>query len=214
MTLKDFHDYIKHPVAADGAWGTELLKSGLVQGDAPESWNLESPEKITKIAASYARAGSRIILTNTFGGNSFKLEHQGLENKMAVINTEGARLTRGSVREDLLSQPVIWVQPGVWSSWVISAKKRLKNPISYKEKLSKKGARIYCFWKPSQILLRSSAALKGAVRTGLPVVCTLTYDRMADGSYRTVMGHAPEDVHSSSGGSWCGGPGSQLRSRH
>ena len=34
---------------ADGATGTNLFEAGLQSGDAPELWNLTSPEKITKL---------------------------------------------------------------------------------------------------------------------------------------------------------------------
>ena len=66
------HDTIKNllnerPVITDGAWGTELQKKGLKPGESPEALNLENPGIVEAVAASYVEAGSRIIITNTFG---------------------------------------------------------------------------------------------------------------------------------------------------
>ena len=58
---------------ADGAWGTALQSRGLKGGDCPELWNTEHPDRIYDVAASYIKAGSNIIGTNTFGGNRYKL---------------------------------------------------------------------------------------------------------------------------------------------
>ena len=52
---------------ADGAMGTMLFSAGLQFGDPPEFWNLTQPDVIRRIHRGYLDAGSRIVLTNTFG---------------------------------------------------------------------------------------------------------------------------------------------------
>ena len=61
------------PVLTDGAWGTQLQAQGLAPTDTPDLWNLSQPGKVTEVARAYVEAGSQIILTNTFGGNRFRL---------------------------------------------------------------------------------------------------------------------------------------------
>jgi len=56
----------------DGGMGTLLQKEGLLPGELPEIWNIEHSEVIRKIHESYFRAGSNIVLTNTFGANAIK----------------------------------------------------------------------------------------------------------------------------------------------
>lgn len=56
----------------DGGMGTLLQKEGLLPGELPEIWNIEHSEVIQNIHASYFRAGSDIVLTNTFGANAIK----------------------------------------------------------------------------------------------------------------------------------------------
>ncbi|QEN07263.1 methionine synthase [Oceanispirochaeta crateris] len=193
MTKQEFNDYIQYPVAADGAWGTELLKAGLEQGDAPESWNLNEEDKIRDVAASYARVGSRIILTNTFGGNSFKLQHRNLEDQMAQINREGARLTREAQGGAFITAGDMGPTGKMVFMGDVSEEDVEESYFLQGEALKEGGADILLL-ETFTDLIEISAALKGAIRTGLPVVCTLTYDLMADGSFKTVMGHAPEDV--------------------
>lgn len=53
----------------DGGTGTVLQSMGLPAGEAPESWNLSHPEKVTALHAAYLDAGANIIKTNTFGIN-------------------------------------------------------------------------------------------------------------------------------------------------
>ena len=61
------------PVLADGAMGTMLFDAGLQFGDPPEVWNLTRPDVVRGIHRGYLDAGARIVLTNTFGGNRFRL---------------------------------------------------------------------------------------------------------------------------------------------
>lgn len=56
----------------DGAQGSVLQEMGLKPGELPEVWNLTNPSKIIDMHKGYLDAGSNIILTNTFGANSFK----------------------------------------------------------------------------------------------------------------------------------------------
>ena len=64
----------KRVLVADGAWGTELIKSGLTPGECPESWNLCFPEKVKQVAASYVKAGAEIILTQHFRRQYFQAQ--------------------------------------------------------------------------------------------------------------------------------------------
>ena len=62
----------KELLVLDGGMGTLLQERGLTTGESPESWNITHPEILIEIHQKYIEAGSDIILTNTFGGNSIK----------------------------------------------------------------------------------------------------------------------------------------------
>ena len=88
----------RRPVTlADGAMGTMLFSSGLQFGDPPEVWNLTQPDVIRRIHRGYLDAGSRVILTNTFGGNRLRLSLHGNEERVAELNQMAALLLRAEV---------------------------------------------------------------------------------------------------------------------
>jgi 5-methyltetrahydrofolate--homocysteine methyltransferase len=85
------------PILADGAMGTMLFANGLQFGDPPEVWNLTQPEVIRRIQRAYLDAGSRIIMTNTFGGNRLRLGLHGLSARVDDLNRTAAILARAEV---------------------------------------------------------------------------------------------------------------------
>ena len=85
------------PILADGAMGTMLFASGLQFGDPPEAWNVSHPEVVRRIHRGYLDAGSRIVMTNTFGGNRLRLRLHGLDKRVAELNRTAAILLRAEV---------------------------------------------------------------------------------------------------------------------
>ncbi len=82
------------PILADGAMGTMLFEAGLQFGDPPEVWNLTQPDIVRRVHRGYLDAGARILLTNTFGGNRFRLSLHRLEDRVAELNRTAAILLR------------------------------------------------------------------------------------------------------------------------
>ncbi|HXX39418.1 MAG TPA: homocysteine S-methyltransferase family protein [bacterium] len=95
---------LKHPLLArlsagdvlisDGATGTYLQQHGLTPGGCPEELNLSHPGVVRGMAAAYFAAGSDMVLTNSFGGNVFRLRHYDLADRAAQINLLAASLAR------------------------------------------------------------------------------------------------------------------------
>jgi 5-methyltetrahydrofolate--homocysteine methyltransferase len=73
--LKNFKSFLasKEFIILDGAMGTMLTSFGMESGACPELENITAPERVIKIAESYAAAGSDIVYTNTFGASLHKL---------------------------------------------------------------------------------------------------------------------------------------------
>lgn len=89
-------------ILLDGAMGTLLMASGLAPGDPPEEWNVLYPERIQDVHKAYIEAGSRIILTNTFGGSRYRLKLHGLQDRVTELNkaaTVNARVAADSATE-------------------------------------------------------------------------------------------------------------------
>jgi 5-methyltetrahydrofolate--homocysteine methyltransferase len=96
---KRFRDLLAEggPILADGAMGTMLFANGLQFGDPPEVWNLTQPDVIRRVQRGYLAAGSRIIMTNTFGGNRLRLGLHGLSERVDELNRTAAILARAEV---------------------------------------------------------------------------------------------------------------------
>lgn len=82
------------PVLVDGGMGTLLQDRGLDDGGAGELWNVDRPEVVRESHEAYARAGARILTTNTFGGSRPRLQMHGLEDRVHEINKAAAAVAR------------------------------------------------------------------------------------------------------------------------
>ncbi len=88
--LLDSHEAI----VLDGAMGTVLFAAGLESGAPPEAWNVLHPERIRAVHRDYIRAGSNIILTNSFGGTRYRLKLHNLEDRVYELNRAAAQHAR------------------------------------------------------------------------------------------------------------------------
>lgn len=57
-------------------------------------WNVEHPERIEAIHSAYIEKGSRLVLTNSFGGTRFRLKLHNLQDRVAELNQAAAQLAR------------------------------------------------------------------------------------------------------------------------
>ena len=89
----------------DGAMGTMLMAAGLESGDAPEEWNVLYPERVRAVHRGYIQAGSRLILTNSFGGTRYRLGKHNLQDRVAELNRAAAANARAEA--DAAPHPVI-----------------------------------------------------------------------------------------------------------
>jgi len=80
----------------DGAMGTELFARGLTAGDPPEMWNIDMPDAVIDVHKGYIKAGSDIILTNSFGGTSFRLKLHNLQDRVFELNKAAAEVGRAA----------------------------------------------------------------------------------------------------------------------
>ncbi|HRF95311.1 MAG TPA: homocysteine S-methyltransferase family protein, partial [Aggregatilineales bacterium] len=65
-------------LVADGAMATLLHLKGIALNASFEHLNITAPEMVQAIHAEYLMAGARLIETNTFGANRYKLAEYGL----------------------------------------------------------------------------------------------------------------------------------------
>lgn len=181
----------KGVLLADGATGTNLFALGLEVGEAPEMWNLEQPDKVREHHRRFVDAGSDIFLTNTFGGTSYRLKLHGAQDRVAEINEAGARLARevadAADRTVLVGGSMgptgeLFEPMGALTHDTCTAAFR-----EQAEALARGGVDV--LWIETLSSQEEvDAAVSAARSTGLPVVCTVSFDTNG----RTMMGITPE----------------------
>ncbi len=180
------------PVVTDGAWGTQIQSLGLEAGACPDAWNLENPTLVEQVAASYVDAGSRIILTNTFGASRIMLERHGLSGKAAAINRAGAEISRKAASNKAFVFGSIGPSGKLYFTGEISEQELSEAFEEQAMGLAEGGAHGIVIETISE-LGEAKIALRAAQKTGLPIVVSMVYDSGQEFD-RTMMGTTPEEA--------------------
>jgi homocysteine S-methyltransferase len=99
---KDFLTALKDKaLLCDGAMGTMLRERGADSEICLEYTNISQPDMVLTLHKDYISAGADIIETNTFGANRFKLAVYGLEDRVADINRQAAKLARQAAGDNI-----------------------------------------------------------------------------------------------------------------
>lgn len=180
------------PVITDGAWGTQLQAYGLAGGGCPDQWNLSKPEVVEKVPRDYVKAGSQIVLTNTFRANRIALESYDLADQTVAINRIGVEISRRGVGD----------RAHVFSTMGPSGKMLIMGEVS-KEDLRRafeEQANALAAAGTDAIIIETMAdveeaevALVAAKNTGLPVVASVVFDSGPQGDC-TMTGVTPEEA--------------------
>lgn len=180
-------------ILLDGAMGTMLMSKGLEAGQAPEKMNLEHPDVVKDIHRAYIEAGSNIILTNTFGGNRFRLSRHGLDDRVREINFVAAKLAREVA--DQYPNVVVAGSMGPTGELMAPLGKLTSEAAvqAFAEQaagLSSGGVDV--IWIETMADLQEvKAAVEGARSvTRLPITVTMTFESRG----RTMMGVTPEQL--------------------
>jgi 5-methyltetrahydrofolate--homocysteine methyltransferase len=172
---------------SDGAAGTYLQGKGLAIGQAPESWNLTHPNVVRQMAVDYFAAGSDLVAANSFGGNTFRLAHQGLSGQAEELNRTAAELARSAAPENGIVVGSIGPTGEFLEPLGSVSEDEMTRAFSRQmESLATAGVDAFCI-ETMTALEEATVAIKAAVGFGLPVLATMTFDRGPKG-FATSMG--------------------------
>jgi methionine synthase I (cobalamin-dependent) len=180
------------PVVSDGGWGTEFQKLGLAPGECPDCWNLDHPDRVERVARSYVEAGSRVVLTNTFGANRVVLDRQGLAEKLVEINRAGAALSRKAAGDRAVVFASVGPTGKMVSAGEIEEADLQKIFAEQMVALAAGGAQGFVIETFAEVA-EARCALAAGKATGLPCVVSMVYDS-GKGHDRTMMGTTPEQA--------------------
>ncbi len=86
--------------SATGTWFQQRLGVDRVGGDCCDQYNVSDPEVVRELYLAKVRAGSELVLTNTFNSTPLRLAEFHLEREAADrFNAAGVRLLREAVAE-------------------------------------------------------------------------------------------------------------------
>ncbi len=179
------------PILLDGAMGTMLMDAGLQQGDPPEEWNVLHPDRVRKIHRAYIQAGSRVVLTNSFGGTSFRLEMHNLQDRVVELNKAAAENARAEA--DAASHTVV-VAGSMGPSGQLFEPMGLLTFDEAKKAFAEQASGLAAggvdvFWVETMSDINEvKAAVEGARSVSdLPIVATMSFDTHG----HTMMGVSP-----------------------
>ncbi len=181
------------PLLVDGGMGTLLQDRGLDDGGSGELWNVERPEAVRGCHEAYARAGARLLTTNTFGGSRPRLQMHGLEDRVHELNEAAAAIARTVADEhgvlvagDLGPTGELLAPLGTMTS--DDAEEIFAEQL---RGLAAGGIDVVLIETMSDLAeVAAAVAAARSVVPDLPVIATLSFDT----NLRTMMGVRPGDA--------------------
>ncbi len=180
------------PILLDGAMGTMLMDAGMEAGESPEEWNVIHPNLVRKIHRDYIQAGSQIILTNSFGGSSIRLETHGLSERVVELNQAAGANARaeadGAAQTVLVAGSIGPTGQLMEPLGTMSAAQAEQSFADQAASLAAGGVDL--FWIETMSALEEVKAAITGVRSvsNLPIAVTMSFDSHG----RTMMGVSPE----------------------
>ena len=175
---------------SDGGMGTALIAAGAPVEACLEARNIDHPADVALVHRSFLESGARLILTNTFGANRFRLGGHGMSHRVGELNRAGASIARQA--------GAMLVGGSIGPLGVRLAPYGRVNPEqafeAYREQvtaLAEGGVDLLIIETQSDLLEVEQAV--EAARVGAPqlaVVASMTFTR----DDRTLLGSTPEHV--------------------
>lgn len=183
----------KPVLLADGATGTNLFALGLQSGDSPEFWNVDFPDRVAQHYRSFIDAGSDIVLTNTFGGTSYRLKLHHGQDRVLEFNRAAAQILKQQVQDsgrDVVVAGSIGPTGEILEpAGTVSIAQAAEAFAEQAHALKAGGADVLWIETISSVE-EAQAAVMGASETGLPIVVTMSIDTNG----RTMMGVTPDGM--------------------
>lgn len=183
-------------LVADGAMGTQLIEAGLTVGACADEWTFSKPDKVREIQSKYVQAGADLLLTNTFGGSPLALARHGLAEKAYDLNLAAARLARDCIGANGYVLGDIGPFGGFLEPLGNTSRQELERATRVQVQGLLDGG-VDAIIVETITALEELAVVAQAIRScdeHVPIIGSLTFDRLADGGFRTMTGASVADA--------------------
>ena len=172
--------------------GTELIRAGLIGGEASEAWLLSRPQAVQAVHAAYDAAGAEVLYTNSFGANRLALARHGLADRTAELNRLAVTLARAAARQARWIAGSMGPTGGLLEPYGDLAEDEARAAFAEQAAaLVAAGADLLVIESHADVN-EAALAVRAARAAGpVAVIATMTFEGEAR-AFRTLMGVTPE----------------------
>lgn len=168
----------------DGSMGALLSAMG-VRAVCPDIVNVESPEVIRGIHRAYIDAGADVIIADTFGSTSVKLEKCGLSQKADEIVQRAVENARAEAGDNAFV--ALDIGPTGEMLYPLGTLRLTRAVDVYAEQMRAGIRADFAFMETMTDIAECRAAMLAARKTGMPFAASFTFEA----SGRTMTGGSP-----------------------
>ncbi|MFW9991151.1 MAG: homocysteine S-methyltransferase family protein [Candidatus Odinarchaeota archaeon] len=176
----------------DGGMGTELIKRGLDPGKVLDLHNIENPNTVREILASYYQAGSDMVQSCTFSSNLVNLEKHGVADRLMETNSKALENLKAVCPKDKLIVGDIGPSGEFRPPVGQATGEEWENGFRTQIEVLEPGVDLWHVETMSDIqeILAAVKAVKSVSKK--PIIASMTYRKSKRG-YFTIMGDSLEN---------------------
>jgi 5-methyltetrahydrofolate--homocysteine methyltransferase len=176
-------------LVCDGAMGTMLIQKGMPQGGCPDFWGIKKHKILLEIHKEYIAAGADMITTNTFGSNWLKLKKYRLQKKVKQINKSAVDIAKEAAGDKVY----VLGDMGPTGEYIkpvgdIDVKEMVDVFIEQAKVLEESGVDAIILETFSDMEELKNAILAVKENTALPVIASMTFQKLPEKGFRTTSG--------------------------
>ncbi len=178
----------------DGATGTYLQQHGLESGGCPELMNADAPETVRDMAHEYFDAGSDIVLTNSFGGTKFRLQHYEAQDRVQELNRLAAEHAKSQAGPNQYVAGSVGPTGEFIEPLGTVSESEMYDAFAEQITALEEGGADAVIIETQMVLEEAAIAIKASrENTDLVVMATMVFDKGPRGFF-TMWGTTPEDA--------------------
>ncbi|MEX0755949.1 MAG: bifunctional homocysteine S-methyltransferase/methylenetetrahydrofolate reductase [Actinomycetota bacterium] len=182
------------PLLADGGLATSLADRGIPFDACFEELNVEQPDLVRSVHRSFVQAGARVVWTNSFGGNRFKLARHGVRaERVAELAEAAVAIAREAVEAEGVSVAGSIGPLGVWLAPYgrVRSEEAREAYAEQAAALASAGVDLFVVETQTDLVELEQAVLAvRSVAPGVPLVASATFTT----DDRTPLGSPPDEV--------------------